>query len=406
MKKLLLSLVALICVMNANAQTTADVSAYDNAIYVQGGVFPIGSEILLPIKTKNAIQAQAATFYVTLQEGLKFAQDPADETSIAGDAPYTDHLVMSNISTGMVALFSGKNVILPETFLLLHLDTEGMTPGEYSIKINNINISNADNATEVFVKDVDFVSTIVLTDGLVLDENAETLPVSSYSGEVTVKRTIKGNKWNTIVLPFSLSPDLAASAFGSDAQYADFSGFETDYGDDLSNLTPLGIIINFTAHALSVRNPLRGGTPYLIKTSKDIEEFKVTFSNETTFVNVSDVSKADSDGTPGKFTGSFVQTVVPADGLFIRDNKFYYSSGETNLKGFRGWFMLDAVLGQETDFGGVKMFIDGIPTDINDIHIANTNGAIFSIDGKKMNNDATKLQKGVYIIDGKKVAIK
>lgn len=405
MKKFLLSLVALLGVMNANAQTTADVSGAENAIYVQGGVFPIGSEILLPIKIKNTIQAQAATFYVTLQEGLAFAQDPSDETSIAGEAPYTDHTVMSNINTGMVALFSGKNVILPETFLFLHLDTEGMAPGEYSIKVNNINISNADNATEVFVKDVDFVSTIVLTDGLVLDENAETLPVSSYSGEVTVKRTIKKDKWNTIVLPFTLTKAQAESAFGTDVKLAEFSGFVTDYGDDPDNVVPLGITVNFTTYTLAARTPMRGGTPYLIKTSKDIEEFDVVLASETKFVNVTDVSKADGDGTPGKFTGSLVKTVIPEEGLFIRDNKFYYSTGETALKGFRGWFELNAVLDKETDFG-VKMFIDGIPTGINDIDFTNTPEGVFTIDGKKMNNDVTKLPKGVYIIDGKKVAIK
>ena len=50
---------------------------------------------------------------------------------------------------------------------------------------------------------------------------------------------------------------------------------------------------------------------------------------------VTNVSKSDEYETPGVFTGSLVKTKVPADGLFIYEDKFYYSAGSVDL-GFGG----------------------------------------------------------------------
>ena len=407
MKKFLLSLIALLGVLNASAQTTADVSAFDNAIFVAGGTYPVGTEILVPIKIKNAIEAQACTFYVTLQEGLSFAEDSDDETSIMCTVPNSNHQVMSNIDNGMVALFSAKNTELPETFLLLHLVTDAtLAPGEYAIKVHDLNISNADNGSEVRSTD-EFVSTILLTSQLVLDETAETFPVEEYSGDVLVKRTIKANQWSTIVLPFSLTKAKAEAVFGTDVQLATFSGFETEYEDD-EDVTPNSITVNFATYTMTARKPMVACTPYLIKVSSDIESFtaeEITISSTT----VSPQSGKDADEVVGNYTGSFVKTIVPEDGLFISNEKFYYSVGKTNIKAFRGWFELGAVLDKETSFGvKLNVMVDGEETAIDDLRVIETKGAVYTIDGKFIGRDVDlkKLQKGIYVIDGKKVAIK
>ena len=57
------------------------------------------------------------------------------------------------------------------------------------------------------------------------------------------------------------------------------------------------------------------------------------------------------------------------------------------------------------DFG-VKMQIDGIVTNINDLDIEKSVEGVYTIDGKKLTNDVTRLPKGVYLINGKKVAVK
>lgn len=407
MKKFLLSLIALLGVVSANAQTTADVSGSDNAIFAEGGTYPVGNEILVPIKIKNGIDAQACTFYVTLQDGLSFAEDTEDATSIMCTVPNSNHTVMSNINNGMIALYSAKNSELPESFLLLHLVTdESVAPGEYTIKIHDMRISNGDNGKEIAVED-EFVSTILLTSDLVLDEASESFPVVDYTGKVLVKRTIKANQWSTIVLPFSLTQAKAKLAFGDNVKLATFSGFETEYENEES-VVPISITVNFAEYAMTVRKGMIACTPYLIKVEDDIETFTadgITIANPS----VLNQSGKDADEVTGIFTGSFAKAVVPEDGLFISGEKFYYSVGKTNIKGFRGWFELGAVLDKETQFGvKLNVLVDGEETAIDDIRVVDTKGAVYTIDGKFIGRDVDlkKLQKGIYVVDGKKVAIK
>ena len=59
---------------------------------------------------------------------------------------------------------------------------------------------------------------------------------------------------------------------------------------------------------------------------------------------------------PGTFTSTFVKTTIPEDGLFISDNKFWYSAGKSTAKAFRCWFELGAVLDKETNFEARVIF--------------------------------------------------
>ena len=126
---------------------------------------------------------------------------------------------------------------------------------------------------------------------------------------------------------------------------------------------------------------------------------------------VTDVQKTDEFDTSGKFTGSLVKTVVPADGVFIADNKFWYSTGDTNTKAFRGWFELGAVLDKETDFGAkIGILIDDVPTSIDGtpFGIVRQQGDVYTIDGLYVGRDipTNRLKKGIYIVNGNKVIIK
>ena len=76
------------------------------------------------------------------------------------------------------------------------------------------------------------------------------------------------------------------------------------------------------------------------------------------------------------------------------------------MKGFRGYFEFVDELADKVIASSVKIQVNGLVTDIQELQFVNTNGAVYTIDGKKMNSDVTKLPKGIYIIDGKKVAIK
>ncbi len=235
------------------------------------------------------------------------------------------------------------------------------------------------------------------------NETSATLPTytAGEKGNVSMTRTIKANEWSTLVLPFNLTKANANAIFGNDVQFAMFNGYAIDYGDDEENVTPLGITINFISYTIPARGNLAGGTPVLIKTTKAITD-TIKIDNVTLTEGVKEVIKNDSDYSfPGIFKSTLVKTKVPADGLFLSDNKFWYSNGKTTIKAFRGWFELGAVLDKETDFG-VKMYVmvDDDPTMVEGISTDVPQGAVYDLSGRKLEKVP---QKGIYLINGKKI---
>ena len=263
-------------------------------------------------------------------------------------------------------------------------------------------------------KDLDtnpFTFDVTIGEDRVIFNEADTRLPAYTAGEkknVRMTRTIKAESWSTIVLPFTLTKTKAEEAFGTDVKLAEFTGFDTEYSSE-EDITPDAITIKFTTYTMNAKKGMTGGKPFLIKTSADVESFE---AEEVQLVDaVADVTMADEYETSGKFTGSFVKTVVPADGLFINSEKFYYSTGKTNIKAFRGWFDLKAVLDKDTDFGAkIGFTIDGDATDIDGIpSYQRVTEGVYDLSGRKIqlqDGDLNKLQKGVYIIDGKKVTIK
>jgi len=126
----------------------------------------------------------------------------------------------------------------------------------------------------------------------------------------------------------------------------------------------------------------------------------------------------DGDIVPGQAYNSFIGTYiaptsVPKQRLYIKDNNFYYSKGNSTIKAFRGFFFfqnckLDDATASSAKFGFVVddeeiTGIDGISLNNHIVEgVYDLSGRKIEIDGNNLN----KLQKGVYIIDGKKVTIK
>ena len=157
--------------------------------------------------------------------------------------------------------------------------------------------------------------------------------------------------------------------------------------------------------------------PYLIKVSTALSEFTVE--------GVDIVTGADEDGlvyiqkdeyTYGSrpkttvydsFIGTYVaNTPIPEYGIFISNNQFISSVGKSFVNAFRGYFEFNVTFIDPTNAGGVKynITIDDNPTAIENIDIVANPEGIFDMSGRKL-NDMPKT-KGVYVIDGKKVAVK
>ena len=394
MKKKILILMALI---------VGTLTAYaDNTVSVSSALIPQGKIGSFNIELTNTDAFVAFEMKLTLPDGITF------ESATKGNRYEESHSmgVSANGQTITITLNSGTNqAIKGNNGALITVSVSADADIEVGTKLSAI-LSGMEFARkdESFIRPEAINFDIEITDRVILDENSTIAPTAQSGVNVLVKRTIKKDMWNTIVLPFTLSKTNVTNIFGSDAQFAEFTGFEVDYGDDESNVTPLGIVINLKNHTIP-RAGITGGKPLLVKVTEDIDNFEVDNVNIISTVNP--VEKEDEiNGLSGMLTGSFIKTTIPLDGLFISDDKFWYSTGLTKIKAFRCWFELGAVLGKDTDFGSrISLFFDddeimGISTKYNSECIKHNH--IFDLQGRRV----VKPTKGLYIKNGKKEVVR
>lgn len=265
---------------------------------------------------------------------------------------------------------------------------------------------------------------VTITDGVVLDEMSTT-PFANVTTTVpvTVTRSLKKDIWNTIVLPFEVYD--GPTTFGDGVQVAQLSSASI-YDASGTLLTGkksgenLGTVeFDFTSVDLD-NDVLSPGMPYIIKPITDINEFteegetgagapSLTWTDEPS--STVPVNGNNTVSNYCKFIGSYTaNTVIPANSFFLSGNKFYTSVGSAALKGFRGYFSVfwkgaSVTLAEES--AGVKMsfFVDGVETAIDGITSEVKSGKVYSIDGKYIGEDVNlnRMQKGIYIVNGKKV---
>ena len=235
---------------------------------------------------------------------------------------------------------------------------------------------------------------------ITLDENSTTLPeASDGETEIKVKRTLKANQWNTICFPFAMTAAQVYEAFGEDVQVANFESYEV-----LDDLT--GINVVFGDAGLGQWG-LMANYPYIIKTSKDLTEFIVTSRIEPN-EDYAYTEYAEGRGPNKKVYGTFYGTLkaggkVPANCLFLNGGDFWYSTGQSNIKAFRGYFdFVDGLASLENAASNAKMVFRGETTDIKDVTVETANDDMYDLQGRRIVNP----DKGIYIKNGKKVVIK
>jgi hypothetical protein len=204
------------------------------------------------------------------------------------------------------------------------------------------------------------------------------------------------------------------AAFGDGVKLARLTGLNIEYVEGTKEIKNVDLLFNTHTAAMT------GGRPYLILTDQDKEgAYEISLDSKTLAAVKADqkgiYSEEDEDtgeeiSITALFVGTYEGATIPANGIFMNSNKFYYSVGKTKTKGLRGWFDVDAVVGQDMSAAKIGFFVDGEATSIDGIpSYQRVVEGVYDLSGRKIkleNGDVTKLQKGVYIIDGKKVTIK
>ena len=405
MKKIFMLLTALVAYCGG---------AMADGLEVQDVNISQGGEATLEIALENPVTEFAAfQFNVELAEGITIATNDKgkfvyekgerldEEFSLSLSQP--DALV----NTFRVLGYYTETQPIPSTTgaivkITIKADATLAIGTTHVCKLSAINLTEA-NETKHTPDDITFNVKITEKTYTILDETSTTAPAASGGPvDIQVKRTIKANEWSTLVLPFDMTEAQLKEALGSDVKLAEFEDYEAEYtGDDVTGLT-----VNFVATDLT--EGFYGNYPYLVKTSKDITEFIVTSTidpDEEGAVVEYDNGKS---GKQRKVLGSLIGTyhagdAIPNNGLFLSGNKFWYSAGATKIKAFRAYFMLNEVLSNGAE-AKVRFMVDEDAAAIEGITPDMEDGVWYTLDGRQLNGKPT--EKGVYIVDGKKVLIK
>ena len=268
--------------------------------------------------------------------------------------------------------------------------------------ISDIVLNAVDNTrVEVENSTFDIDVTAPADPWVTLDENSTTLPeASDGETEIKVKRTLKANQWNTICFPFAMTAAQVYEAFGEDVQVAEFIEYEST--DDLTSINVI-----FEELYKFDRYGLMANIPYIIKPTSNISEFMVTSvlepDEESAFTEYA-VGRGSNKEVYGTYRGTLkAGGKVPANCLFLNGGDFWYSTGQSNIKAFRGYFdFVDGLASLENAASNAKMVFRGETTDIKDVTVETANDDMYDLQGHRIVNP----DKGVYIKNGKKVVIK
>lgn len=199
---------------------------------------------------------------------------------------------------------------------------------------------------------------------------------------VTLTRTLQAGGWNTFCAPFN-----TATPDGWTVKELTGSAFNSTTGE---------LTLSFGA-----ATSIEAGKPYLVKVDNNVVNpvFEgVTVSNTTATTETSAVDFVPVMN-PTNLTGGDKTVLFVTGG-----NKLTYPSDDGNINGFRAYFQLK---GESVSLArAFRMSFDdnvtGITTVISD-EPTTANGT-YTLDGRRIEGEPT--QKGVYIVNGKKIIIK
>ena len=313
----------------------------------------------------------------------------------------------------MAAAWNGdKTTITVEVSDGATLTYNGKTSSSISVNINrgswtnidNIEISGAKTFTitfaangkdnrffldEVMVKDIPTVT---------LDETATNNNIVAKTGvNVTLKRSMVANEWNTICLPFDVTMDKAKAAFGDNVKIVEL---DTEVAVDAN-------VLSFKASTGIV-----AATPYLIKPSAVSETGTYTFDGvDITETNDEKAYSFNNVKNPIAFKGIYNMVDITNDvttigetyyAAFLGDGNKIYKAGTGKTKGFRAYFAIP----NSASASALRVVIDGTATSIKSINseVVESNAPVYNLQGQRV--DGNNLTPGIYVKAGKKFVVK
>lgn len=381
----------------------ASVNDMDNVIYILPLATENNREVTLSVRMKNSAAIRGFQFDLYLPEGVtavKSVKGKIQGALSAGRMPDEDEhtLTFSEQNDGSIRFLCGSQY--DETFtgtdgeiatLRVNI-ANNVAAGNYPIYLKNMKLTETDIARFYETKRLETTMRVVTSADArtLIYETSTTVPAAANNVDVCVIRALNAGEWSTICLPFAMSAAQVKAAFGNDVRLGDFTGCDV-VGEDIT--------VNFEEVTAIAANH-----PYIIKVSTAVTEF--TADGVNIAPGTAEVKMDGSGNKYNTFVGTCENGRTLGDGcLFLSDNKFYYSSGSTRIKGLRAYFDLDAAGANSTDASRITISFDDA-TGISDAaRLTNSdevNSEVFSLSGQRVDTP----KKGIYVKGGKKVIMK
>lgn len=250
-------------------------------------------------------------------------------------------------------------------------------PGYIDYTENDVDLSQSVNKNIVLEK----------VGPVALDESKVNTIEAKTGVDVTLKRTMKVDKWNTFCVPFSIDAAQIADQFGGGTQVAEYKS-----SDDSR--------INF-----ATTTGIEAGKAYLVKPTKAAAE-EYTFNNvDITAVKPATETVATGIAFRGIYNPTDITVGLPANTFAagIVDNVVMKATEGSNMNGFRAFFIIPTGDGSQSSY---MLSIDGTATSINAINGAEAvvDAPVYNIQGQRV--DGNNLTPGIYVKAGKKFVVK
>lgn len=311
-----------------------------------------------------------------------------------------DENITVSVSDGATLTYNGKT----SSSISVNMNMGSWT------NIDNIEISGAKTFTITFAANGKnnrfFLDEVMVknvaesgeTETLTLDESDTNTLEAKTGVNVTLKRSMVENEWNTICLPFDVTVEQATAAFGEGVKIAQL--------DDKST----GKTLTF-----KTVDVIKATAPYLIKPTIAAPTEGYKFEGVTI--------KADDKGNvapgavmteglygfvgvynPVDATENIQSTVFNGDcyAAFLGANNTIFKAAGGTMKGFRAYFAIP----NGTATSALRVNIDGTATSIKNIdsEVVESNAPVYNLQGQRV--DGNNLTPGIYVKAGKKFVVK
>lgn len=243
-----------------------------------------------------------------------------------------------------------------------------------------------------------------------LTASAQSLTISTYAGTDVTKhngqtKNVNINRylfkgWNTICLPFSMTAEEVTETFGTDCKLETLVGVENDGAN---------IKLNFQD---CKSTGLEANHPYILYYNKESKSVKFT-AEKTIKSGKASISFNDENGVEVTFSGtSQKKNAEGLYGILAKDNaEAEFVNVDNTTSGFYATRCYVQLSTGNNTILKTNHIAAGDITAIKNVVKAGERVDVYNISGVKVASNATisdvnKLNKGVYVVKGKKIAVK